>query len=642
MNISLQSARQSLTRVSMIGTLMLIVVGTALAGTGKFEPDANGGGKFNFCVSVRFNATEAQLQIIRRAFEDASQIIADATDGHHRFGTINIVNNSGASEEAEFWVPAAGGRAVGTYGQFGKKGQHVMLFGVLVPAAGPDIEAWVVADRAYTIAHEFGHHAYGLLDEYSNRAGQMGPNISCPPPPVNNCNFDLEYCLMDGISQRGGGACAHPARRHTMNEFCVASNHDKPNSSGVGAGETQQTIFNHRSCWEHIAKRDKAWKIRALPSLPVSAPPASQPVTFGTTCGKPRVAVLIDRSGSMSTDNRLGFAKLGAEQFINSFANGSLAVVSFSISPSVAFPLTEIINDTNRNNAKAAVNALVASGPTNIGDGLLTALAQLNSQGDCPSCAKTIILLSDGEHNTGTPPESVVAQLNSAGVKLITSVVGSGISLAGESSLQNITNQTNGAYYRVSTAADATGGSFPGFGASGLVGLFMRLGSDMKGDALLKQERHLITSGQVKEVPILLETGAANATFAVTIADQADSYVLSLRTPSGVIFTGSSGPNVQFTSGPNSRVFQVTTPQPGTWTVTMSAGAIRTGKMEVLSFGTHDGVRLDAWVGQETVSSLEPVRVYATPTFDGERVTGASVTGTVIRPDGSKLPISIF
>jgi len=76
------------------------VAGKAFARTGKFEPDGNGGGKFNFCVSVRFNATTAQLQIIKNRFETGSQILADATDGHHRFGTINIVNNSGSSEEA--------------------------------------------------------------------------------------------------------------------------------------------------------------------------------------------------------------------------------------------------------------------------------------------------------------------------------------------------------------------------------------------------------------------------------------------------------------------------------------------------------------------------------------------------------------
>jgi hypothetical protein len=50
----------------------------ALAGTGTFKD-----GKFNFCVSVRFNATPAQLTAIQQRFQRANQFLADATDGQH-------------------------------------------------------------------------------------------------------------------------------------------------------------------------------------------------------------------------------------------------------------------------------------------------------------------------------------------------------------------------------------------------------------------------------------------------------------------------------------------------------------------------------------------------------------------------------
>jgi|SRR5882762_4551230 len=75
MNTSVQSAQRLLVRVSIIFIAVIVIAGEAYAGTGKFEPDGNGGGKFNFCVSVRFNATDAQLQLIRKAFEDASQVL---------------------------------------------------------------------------------------------------------------------------------------------------------------------------------------------------------------------------------------------------------------------------------------------------------------------------------------------------------------------------------------------------------------------------------------------------------------------------------------------------------------------------------------------------------------------------------------
>lgn len=647
------SQRNVLKHLCLVGGIIFAAIlmhpGNARGGTGKFEPDGSGGGTFNFCVSVRFNATQAQLTLIENAFRDGSKVLADATDGQHRFGTINIVNNDTSSaEDAEFWIMPGYGNTVATFGRFNKKGAHVLYyfspdFTNAEPNFAP-VPLWPQI-RAYTVAHEFAHHAYNLLDEYKDGQGHFSFNsgISCPPPSAEGCNPDLSYCLMDWFQQRGGGGCPTNTRIFTMNEFCVAGNHDKPNSSGLGGGETAQSVHRKKSCWEQISGLDKAWKISAPAGLPVSAPPAFSPTpTFGTSCGKPKVVIVIDRSGSMSTDNRLSFAKLGAEQFINSFANGSLAIVSLSNSASVNFALTEINDDVARSNAKAAVNALAAGGATNIGDGLLAALGQLRNQGDCPSCEKTIILLSDGEHNTGTPPEAVISELNNDGVKLITSVIGSNISVSGETSLQDLTNQTNGEYYRISTASDATGQSLPGYGSSGLIGLFTRLGSDIKGDALLKQEQLMITSGQVREIPILVETRAVNSTFAVMRADQSDNVTLTLRSPVGATYTGSSGPNVEFTSSSNSRSFRVTAPEQGTWTMVVSGGPIRTGKLEVLSFAKHDGVRLDAWVDQQSVPATENIQVYATPTFEGERVVGASVTGVVGRPDGSKVTISMF
>ena len=125
------------------------------AGTGAFN-----NGKFNFRVSVRFNATQAQLDAIRQRFERANQFLADATDGQHQFGAIAIVNNSGASDEAEFWINPGTGRAeAGTYGQ---RRSHVQIYMISNFSTGFDY-------NALTIVHEFGHHAYDLGDEYASK-----------------------------------------------------------------------------------------------------------------------------------------------------------------------------------------------------------------------------------------------------------------------------------------------------------------------------------------------------------------------------------------------------------------------------------------------------------------------------------------
>ena len=81
---------------------------------------------------------------------------------------------------------------------------------------------------------------------------------------------------------------------------------------------------------------------------------------------------LLDRSGSMATDQGLGFAKLGGNLFTDFVREGDgLGVSSFSDSATVNFPLTAVSGSGTRSAAKSAINSLVANGSTNIGGGLL-------------------------------------------------------------------------------------------------------------------------------------------------------------------------------------------------------------------------------------------------------------------------------
>ena len=66
-----------------------------LLGSGTFTRLGAGEAAFNFCVSVRFNASPRQLDQIQSGFENASQILADATDGKNsaRFGRIACLSS---------------------------------------------------------------------------------------------------------------------------------------------------------------------------------------------------------------------------------------------------------------------------------------------------------------------------------------------------------------------------------------------------------------------------------------------------------------------------------------------------------------------------------------------------------------------
>ncbi|HEV2912325.1 MAG TPA: VWA domain-containing protein [Pyrinomonadaceae bacterium] len=602
------TVRRLLILAAAVFALTLALPAVANAGNGTLR-----NGQYNFCVSVRFNATPAQLQQIRDAFQNASQILADATDGQQRFGTVAIVNDSGASESAEYWVNAGGGRAYATAGQYGVRGQHVMLFfndNFQGANAGPNGDA-------YTIAHEHAHHAFGVLDEYSGPGG----GAECAAPPDTPA---MNFCLMDNYFTRGGNAGGTTAAGYTLNEFCVASNHD-PDM------DTYQESINHQSCWATIAAHPK--RSAAAPAgLPVGAAPGAHAVSFETGTAGLRVILVLDRSGSMSAEQRLDFAKQGANQFIDLLRVGdSVGVVSFSDSVSVNFPVTAITGPGTQSSAKTAVNSLNASGSTNIGGGLQAALNQITSQAD-HSCNNVIVLLSDGDHNTGTPPASVIPALQDEGVTVLSVGLGAGISAFGEATLQNVATQTGGKFYRVSNAAD-------------LIALFTQLSAETTGSGLLTRAPETVNSGQVKESSVLVEAGAQSATFAVAIANPADAITLTLRTPSGTLITqadAGANPNVEFIDGSNSRIFIIHTPEAGTWKMIVTAGPIVNGNLEFLAFADHDGVQLNAAVLKDTLAFPEPITILATPRFGGESVLGALVSGNVIRPDGSRVAITLF
>ena len=464
---------------------------------------------------------------------------------------------------------------------------------------------------AYTIAHEHTHHAYGVGDEYS---GPVGDAEDAPTPDAANLN----YSLMDNYFTRGGRSGG--GATYTLNEYCVASNHDPDN-------DTWQENINHESVWETIAGQTR-FPATAPANLPVDAPPAAQPVTFVEGIGGLRTMLLLDRSGSMSLNQRLDFAKLGAKQFVDLTQTGDgIGVASFESSSSVDYALAAV-SDPVRTAAKTAIDALVASGSTNIGGGLLTALGQLTSQPN-RSCNEIIVLLSDGDHNTGTPPSAALPTLMAEGVTVLTIGVGSGISTDGQATLQDIATQTGGRYYRVANASDLTN-------------VFVQLAAETSGSGLLARAPGTLTSNTVLPYDVLIEPGVAAAVFAVTQDLATDDLSLSLRRPSGAIVTeGTSDPNVKVTTGANSTVFEVSGPEAGVWQMVVNAGAVTNGQIDLVAYARHDGVQLNASVDNDVVAFPEQVVISASPLYGGEAVVGASVQGVVKRPDGSELPITL-
>ena len=603
MNLSSRVTRPPLAGAFALFTLL--ASDTAQAGNGRFKD-----GAFDFCVSVRFNATPAELQQIRVAFQNGSQILSDATDGQHRFGKVTLINNSGASQSADYWVHAGEGRAYATQGLYGVRGQHVNMF------FDSDFQAVNGSEGdAYTVAHEHAHHAYGLLDEY------VGPTGIAECAPAGGPEPTLSFCLMDNYFIRGGNQAG---TTYTLDEFCIAANHD-PDM------DTHQENVEGESCWDTISTHPTRSAL-APTGTPVSPPPGPHFVTFENGQGGLRVILLIDRSGSMMQAQRLQFAKSSASLYIDFLEDGdSIGVISFSDFATIEFPLTTVTGQATKDAAKAAVNGITAGGLTNIGGALQMGLGQITFQ-TTRSCNELMVLLSDGEHLIGPPRPQVLPQVKDAGVTVLSTGLGTTLSPAGESALQFISMETGGKYFRVQNSFE-------------LVGLYTKLSLETSGNGLLTEKPLNISTGNFQAVDNQLAPLATIANFVIAKSNPLDVITYTLREPGGTQITQASAatdPNVEYLETPNSIAYVVQAPIAGTWQQEVLGVQIQTGLFEALTYVGNNGIQLNVNADDPSPTFPEVTNLRAELLFEGQRVLMATVTGTVTRPDGSTAPITLL
>ena len=101
-------------RLATMATCCLLLCPTLYAGTGTARIE-DGVTILDFCVSIRFDASQAQIDFIEQVLERGSQVLADATDGKMRFGNVSIFENSQAGSEAEIWILTGTSNASGSH-----------------------------------------------------------------------------------------------------------------------------------------------------------------------------------------------------------------------------------------------------------------------------------------------------------------------------------------------------------------------------------------------------------------------------------------------------------------------------------------------------------------------------------------------
>lgn len=163
------------------------------------------------------------------------------------------------------------------------------------------------------------------------------------------------------------------------------------------------------------------------------------------------LTVVVDTSGSMASDDKIGFVRDGLTQMINELHDSDrIAVVTYSSDARLAFPMSALRGA--RNDLRGVIDRLAPGGGTNIHGGLTAAYDEALAHYDSGRQSR-LILLSDGVATSGITEDETIMNLsrrfNSEGVGLTTVGLGTDFNFA---LMRGLAEQGDGNFYFVEHA----------------------------------------------------------------------------------------------------------------------------------------------------------------------------------------------
>lgn len=648
------------------GALLFVVLGSphvARAGLGDIRDDATPGPPYflNLTVYFDFPVDEAEASTWFDLFNASSALLYNATEEQVQFGQITLLLG-GCPLDREIADVIVSGETEGARADvlgLGERGRHIYISRTH-KATGDSVFGQL------GLVQQIGRYAFGLEYEHNGAATQLvlpaGTSLDVPveaffcAAPENRG----PACVMDGgattVATLDPGDPESP--RVLRTEFCtpsaggIATAHYTGFSPQTVRGRTEdedilvrnlQQVRHGTSTWETL--QDNMAE-RGLPVfLPFGEPeddltgfiPLIPGVTwiFSTGCipippPPDKLVLVLDRSGSMLIDNRIGLAKIGARLVVDNAPIGQLlGVVSFATDATVDFPVQPLLSQSVRAAARSAIDGLVAFGSTNVTDGLNAALQQILATPRFPD--ELIVLLADGDHNQGDDPivAGTVQALIDEGIAVNTIAIGTDITTP---LLEDIAEMTGG----VSATAVSV---------SDLPALILLLSGAPLPELLAVDDE--IAPGE----SVIIEDANGPGVFVdefvreliVRLSWTEGDLNLNLFRPGESTPVAPTDPGVTFEQIGTSQTYQILTPPSGTWQMQVDAIAtLAPQTFKVRAEDPRQRVQFTVTTTPLVALSPEPVLIEAAVGADGTAVTGATVRGTITRPDSRVLEIELF
>lgn len=212
--------------------------------------------------------------------------------------------------------------------------------------------------------------------------------------------------------------------------------------------DTVTVTVTHFSVYAVVKLDDQGWA-RYWASSPARCIPIDDPDAPGALAID--FVFVLDESGSMTSNDPAGLRKTAAKQVVDRLAEISdldrVGVVSFNTTARTRIALTSLVVSSNVTAIKAAIDAVIASGGTNIGAGAERGIDELTR--DAPAGRpRVMILMTDG---IGFYSDTTTTRAAAEGIVIYTVGLGSGID---EALLRRIAAGTGGRYFSAPSADD--------------------------------------------------------------------------------------------------------------------------------------------------------------------------------------------
>ncbi len=595
--------------LTMAITMSLLFAPLAMAGSSSLTKWDSSTGKFDLVISLAWSPTSGDKTKLETVFKLYAEDVYRMTEGKHSLNNLYVYTPDAITGKPRMWskadirfknkMDAANANINGLFLSGGR---------IYVDDDLSDLD-----EVGHALAHEMGHYAYGLYDEY--KANQNMETVDGFP----HSNDTPKSTLM--------------ASHWAQQQFSLASDY-----SDKGKRKTAQWRMYESSAWDTLtrdplldflynadlfAARDR-YEFTDLVNMttPTSlSEPTSNPSVNIIWMEGSEGIIIIDNSGSMGTDNKMENAKSGAKSFVDKIKDGEYAaLVSFNSSTSTLQSLQQL-DSTTKASFKASIDSISDGGGTAIGDALRSGLNLLNGS-TRQGTFKYIVLMTDGQSGSGeSPTGSILTYLAAAGYPVYSIGFGSGADM---STLNTISNSTRGKAYSAASSAS-------------LNAIYSDIQSVVSDDQLVGWvKENLNLSKPSTSTTVVIDSSAARAIFSAAFPS-GDTMEMTLKNPSGTTITASNVSNysdIEYTSEEGYIIFTVTDPDAGDWEVTLTGTnfASSSSDSEVVLEAKSDS-DYTLGINISDVTYPEPLIITATPSKD-YGIKGLAVSGMITNPSG--------